>query len=222
MAASITSGALPEIACSEESIARSLDTSLAAGHETDEAILVRIQRGDKEALGIIFDRYSRLVMGLGLRILRDASEAQELVQEVFLYVYQKSAAFDVSKASLRTWLVQIAYSRAFNRRGYLKYRHFYDAHNVDDMTETLASSLSMEDYGESISMRKFVQAAFAELTERQQLTLQMFFFGGYSIKEISTCLQESIDNTRNHYRRGLGRLRQKMKILTKQVPATRA
>lgn len=222
MAASITSGALSGIAQSAERLSQAIDASQPAGRETDEAIMFRVQGGDKDALGSLFDRYSRLILGLGLRILRDASEAQELVQEVFLYVYQKSAAFDASKASLRTWLVQITYSRAFNRRGYLQCRHFYDAHNVDDMTESLASSLSMEDYGESLDLKKFVQAAFADLTERQRMTLQMFFFGGYSIKEISSCLQESIDNTRNHYRRGLGRLRQRMKILTKQTPAMKA
>src|SRR6266481_3472058 len=85
----------------------------------DEFVMRRIQSGDKQALGVLYDRYSRLILSVGLRILRDSSEAQELVQDVFLYVFQKSQDFNASKASLKSWIVQIAYSRAFNKREYL-------------------------------------------------------------------------------------------------------
>ena len=54
--------------------------------EADEAVIRRLQEGDKEALSLLFDRYSRLIMSVALRILRDLSEAEEVLQEVFLYV----------------------------------------------------------------------------------------------------------------------------------------
>lgn len=64
---------------------------------TDEAVMQRVQAGDKQALGIIYDRYSRLILTIGLRILKDVSEAQELLQEVFLQLFQSSSDFDATR-----------------------------------------------------------------------------------------------------------------------------
>ena len=96
----------------------------AVPESTDEVLMGRIQSGDKQALSVLYDRHARLILSVGLRILRDTSEAQELVQDVFLYVFQKSQDFDSAKSKLRSWLVQIAYSRAFNKREYLLLRRF--------------------------------------------------------------------------------------------------
>src|SRR5262249_42233094 len=65
--------------------------------DSDHAIIQQIQTGKKQALSLLYDRYARLILGVGLRILRDSSEAQELVQDVFLYVFQKSRDYDPSK-----------------------------------------------------------------------------------------------------------------------------
>ena len=82
----------------------------------DELLMLRIQSGDRQALGVLYDRYSALILSVGLRILRDTNEAQELVQDVFLYVFESNQQYDCSKGQLRSWLVQIGYSRAFNKR----------------------------------------------------------------------------------------------------------
>ena len=63
--------------------------------------------------------------GVAFRILRDASEADDLLQEVFLFVHRKANIFDPSKASVRSWIVQMTYQRAIDRRRYLQSRHFY-------------------------------------------------------------------------------------------------
>jgi len=84
---------------------------------TDLAIMQRVQSGEQQALSLLYDRYARLALGVGLRILRDSSGAQELVQDAFLYVFRKSQDFDPSKSCLRTWLIQIAYSRGCQQMG---------------------------------------------------------------------------------------------------------
>jgi len=184
---------------------KSLD---AAPELTDEIIMGFIQSGDKQALSALYNRHARLVLSVGLRILRDTSEAQELVQDVFLYVYQKSQDFDPAKAKLRSWLIQIAYSRAFNKREYLSLRRFYDYCEIEEVIDTVPSRFSAEKNGETLELRGLLQAAFAVLTELQRTTLEMYFWEGYSLREISARLKETHGNTRNHYYRGLERLRE--------------
>lgn len=200
---------------------RPAETNASTPEYADEAVMRRVQWGDKDALGLLFDRYSRLIFSVGLRILKDTSEAEELIQDVFLYVYEKSKIFDASKGSPRSWLVQIAYSRAFDKRRYLKRRRFYDYHHIDDVAESLASNWSLEDYEESARLKESMKKAVAELNERQRTTLQMFFFEGWSLKEISTHLDESLGNTRNHYYRGLEQLRERLKRSLSPSSATR-
>ena len=78
-----------------------------------------------EALSLLFRRYAHMVRAVAERILRDASEAEDLVQEVFLFVFRKGALFDPERGSARSWLAQVTYHRAFDRRRYLVSRHFY-------------------------------------------------------------------------------------------------
>ncbi len=82
----------------------------------DEALMCRIQRGDLEAFEVLFDRHSGLVLRVGTRLFRNGTEAEDLVQEVFLYLFRKSHVFDSSKGLVRSWLIQVTYSRAFNHR----------------------------------------------------------------------------------------------------------
>jgi RNA polymerase sigma factor (sigma-70 family) len=91
----------------------------------DETLLTRLQYGDQEALGSLFQRYALLVRGVASRILRDAAEAEDLVQDLFIYIQRKCAIFDSSKSSARSWIIQMAYHRAIERRRYLTTRQFY-------------------------------------------------------------------------------------------------
>src|SRR6266850_1984320 len=84
--------------------------------ESDECLAARVIDKDRDALAILFRRYSRLVRGIALRILGDASEADDLLQDVFLFVHRKVSVFDPNKASFRSWIVQMTYQRAIDRR----------------------------------------------------------------------------------------------------------
>lgn len=186
-----------------------LECSLVA--DEDELVMEQVQCGAPQALAVLYDRYARLVLSIGLRILRDTSEAQELLQDVFLYVFQKSQDFDSGKGAFRSWLVQIAYSRAFNKREYLTLRRFYDYCQIDETLDSAPSDFSPERLGHIAELKAILQSAAAELTEAQRTTLEMFFWEGYSLREISARLKETLGNTRNHYYRGLEKLREVLK-----------
>lgn len=83
--------------------------------DDDVALLQQIRSGDRAAIAELYDRYSRLLYGLILRILRDRAEAEEVLQEAFLQVWTRSDTFDASLGSPGAWLVRIARNRAIDR-----------------------------------------------------------------------------------------------------------
>src|SRR5258708_2121 len=99
---------------------------------TDEELLCRVGRGSKEAIALLFRRYRRGVLQIAGRILKDASEAEDLCQEVFVYLFQKAERFDPSKGTASSWIIQIAYHRAMNRRQYLAHRQHYNTQELDE------------------------------------------------------------------------------------------
>ncbi|MCI0720479.1 MAG: sigma-70 family RNA polymerase sigma factor, partial [Acidobacteria bacterium] len=168
------------------------------------------QEGDREALGELFDRHAGLVYGIGLRILKDAGEADDLVQEVFLFLFRKSALFNPAKGSARSWLVQVTYCRAFDRRDYLGTRAHYRQSAVEDCVATIGANGNMLSSAELFYWSSYLRRSFEELSNGQRQTLRLYFFEGYSLLEISEKLGETLVNVRHHYHRGLERLRKLM------------
>ena len=174
---------------------------------TDEELMVQLRERDSNALDVLFSRYARLVLGIALRILNDYSEAEELVQEVFFYVYQKAALFDSAKGSAKTWIVQIAFNRSLDRKAHLARRGFYAGTDIASLDDTLWGKTDLEKEIGSKLNREYLQRAFDELTEMQHRTLELFYFGGLELREISEKLNEPLGNVRHHFYRGLERLR---------------
>jgi len=168
--------------------------------------LARARAGEHDAVGILFERYACLVFGIGFRILHDHGEAQDLVQDVFLRLIEKSNNFDPSKGCARTWMVHVAYRRAFDRRSYLERRCFYSGTNVERQENALEEVLVEEQIAARVTGEQ-LHAAFEELSERQRATLELFFFEGCTLREVSARLGETLENTRHFYYRGLERLR---------------
>jgi RNA polymerase sigma-70 factor (ECF subfamily) len=189
---------------------------LNAGAETvdvrDEDLLARLKQEDKTALGLLFHRYARVLLRVARRILRDTSEAEDLVQDVFLYIERKCGMFDSSKSSARSWIVQMAYQRAFDRRRYLATRHFYKYEEIerDDRPSGRMMTLENDYSAETVYGRNGLTKVLAALSEEQRETLRLHFFEGYTFAEIGTKLGQPLWNVRHHYYRGLDKLRKQM------------
>jgi RNA polymerase sigma-70 factor (ECF subfamily) len=169
--------------------------------------MVCLQSHDHEALAELFRRHSRLVFSIGYRTLGDAGEAEEIVQDVFLYVYQRAAQFDENRGSAKAWIVQITHSRALDRRDFLQRRHFYVGTDVAEFADKLAGESDVERSAMSKWNLVQLEAALRDLPENQRRTLEMFFFEGLELREIALKLDESFENIRHHYYRGLQKLR---------------
>ena len=178
---------------------------------SDEALMASICNGDKEALALLFRRCARIVRGVVYRVLRDTSEADDMVQEIFLLIHRDCQTFDSSKGPARFWILQMAYRRAISRRRYLTSRHFYTHLDLDDAASQLADPrLSVGQLEDSIDgglENGGLQQAFEALAENQRQTLRLFFMEGYTLEEIAAKLGQSRGNVKHHYFRGLDRLR---------------
>ncbi|ADV84380.1 RNA polymerase, sigma-24 subunit, ECF subfamily [Terriglobus saanensis SP1PR4] len=177
------------------------------GPISDESLMAQVLGGHKEALAELFRRYSRLVFSIGVRVLRDAGEAEEIVQEVFFYVHQKVGQFDASRGMAKAWIAQIAHHRAIDRRGFLHRRHFYVGTDVTLLADTLAGNDNLEREIVSRLNRVHLQQAFEELSDKQRITLELYFFEGLELMEIAERMNESSENVRHFYYRGLQKLR---------------
>jgi RNA polymerase sigma-70 factor (ECF subfamily) len=180
---------------------------------SDEALMASICNGDKEALALLFSRYARLVRGVVYRVLRDTSEADDLLQDIFLFIHRKCGTFDSSKSSARSWIVQMTYHRAIDRRRYLQSRHFYTRVDLNGASEVLDPRSDMaEENGFACELvgNTTIQGLLDALTEDQRNTLSLHFYEGYTFAEIAAKLDQSLGNIRNHYYRGLEKLRKQM------------
>ena len=182
---------------------------------SDEELIEHVQAGKNDALGLLFKRYARSVRSVGERILRDNGEADDLVQEVFLYIHRKNALFDSSKGSARSWIIQVAYTQALLRRRDLKGHGRYVSGITDRMLETEQSKSNWADYDQTVEGlfgRNGWKRIVDDLTEDQRETLRLHFFEGYTFAEIAEKLGQSYANVRNHHYRGLEKLRKHLSV----------
>jgi RNA polymerase sigma-70 factor, ECF subfamily len=175
-----------------------------------EQLITQVSVGDREALSQLFRRFARPIRDVGSRILRDDTEAEDLVQEVFLYIHRKAALFDSAKGGARSWIFQIAYTQAFQRRRELKSHGLYASGIADSLREVEPTRNSGADYDQTVEgifgkngWRRIIET----LTEEQEETLRLHFFEGYTFAEIAEKLGQSYANIRNHHYRGLEKLR---------------
>jgi RNA polymerase sigma-70 factor, ECF subfamily len=173
----------------------------------DNELMAHLQRGQGDALAVLFDRYHRLVLSIALKIVRDRGEAEDVMQNVFLEIFRAAAQFDPGKGTTKTWLLQYAYHRSLNRRQQLAAKHFYREMDIEDL-ETLASERgSLFVRFSHPELKHLLRQGLASLNSRQRQVLELASYDGLSMSEIAHKTGESVSNVRHYYYRGLKRLR---------------
>jgi RNA polymerase sigma-70 factor, ECF subfamily len=175
---------------------------------TDEDVMEQLRNGNPDALPILFDRFHRLVLKIALRILRDAGEAEDVMQEIFLEIYNKAGQFDASKGTTKTWILQYAYHRSLSRRQYLTLRNFYDRHQTTELDVVESNRVDLSWRGLTFQeWGRVIQQGLATLNQKQRKTIELACFQGLLLREIAERTKESLPNVRHHYYRGLQALR---------------
>lgn len=182
--------------------------------DSDDHLLSRIADFDREALSLLFRRHARMVRVLAERILRDQGEAEDLVQEVFLFVFRRAALFDSGKGSARSWLAQVTYHRAIDRRRHLMSRHFYSGVELEEAIlrseEPLGRTTLYEDTIEAVLGKDTLRRIDESLSDDQRKVIHLHFVEGYTVAEIAEMIGQSVGNVRNHYYRALEKMRREV------------
>jgi RNA polymerase sigma-70 factor (ECF subfamily) len=218
MSSSFPATRFPTLPLSKEKEAAELiykDRSVSSEEPPDEALIARICSNDKEALGLLFRRYARLVHSIGKRTLRDPAEAEDFVQELFLHLFRKAHLYDRSKGSARGWIVQTSYYQALHRRAHLSTRPHYGSSEFDELESGVVVAPPIAGYersGEGLFGRDCWRELIECLTEDQWETIRLHFYEGYTFDEIGRIRKQTVVSVRHHFYRGLDRLRRRLQV----------
>ena len=166
---------------------------------SDADLLARLIAGDHSALAVLFDRYHRLVFSVAVRILRDEAEAEDVVQTVFLNIFESAINFDPLKGTLKVWLLQYAYHRTINRRRSLSSQGVH-------LWEELNSACERGQTPEMETLR-YCEQMLARLKPLQRQVLELTYFEGWTAQEIADLQRRAAAHVRNDLYRGLAKLR---------------
>lgn len=175
---------------------RSVDRGMEAATRDDAALLLQIQSGKQEAMSAFFDRYSSMVYTVALRVLKDFGEAEDVMQEIFIQVWQKPGAFVSGRGSLGGWLVVVARNRAIDR---LRRRKLSDP--VEEFA--LPSPANFAKDSERALLIEKIQAAMTKLPAEQRLPLELAFFEGLTHSEIAEKTGEPLGTIKTRIRLAL-------------------
>jgi len=170
-------------------------------------LVASIAAGVTEALATLYDRYSTLLMGLGMKILRDTQEVEDVLHDVFVEVWEKAGTYDPDRGSVRTWLCLRMRSRSLDRCKLARRKR------VDslDTSETAASAYLSIPTGQSDSEvlgRDKLHEALHDLPDSQQMVISLAYFKGLSCSEIASDLGVPIGTVKSRLagaRKGLQR-----------------
>lgn len=175
---------------------------------TDADLIEKLQAGDTDALGDLYDRYSPLVYGLALRMLGDRQEAEDLTHEIFLKLYQ-GCRYDQQRGTLGSYLMTVTRSRAIDRlRSHSNRRQILNRWQQD------LSPTGIKLPAEQASLKERqaqVKQALSQLSEMQRQVLELSYYEGLSQSEIAKRLQKPLGTVKSWARKGLLQLRDQLK-----------
>lgn len=173
-------------------------------------LLVRAAAGDQGAFTRLYDMLSPRVFGLILRVLVDRSQSEEVLQEVFLEVWQSAARFAPNKGQGRSWILTIAHRRAVDR-----VRSAQASADRDVRVGFRDLDVAHDGVAEEVELRiegRRVAQAVAALPEAQREALTLAYYGGYSQSEIAALVGAPLGTIKTRMRDGLSRLRNEMGV----------
>ncbi|HEV8550340.1 MAG TPA: sigma-70 family RNA polymerase sigma factor [Polyangiaceae bacterium] len=170
--------------------------------ESDAALVGRMARGDRAALASLYARHASRLLALAVHILRDRSEAEDLLHEVFLEAWQKAATYSEERGTVGAWLSLRARSRAIDRR-----RSAPRARSVP--LEALPGDGPVDPSGDParIQDQRRLSQAFAVMSADEQQVILLGYFEGLSSSEIAEQLGTPIGTVKSRTRSALAKLR---------------
>lgn len=178
----------------------------------DVALIRRMVEADETALGALYDRWARSLYSLVLHLLKDADEAEDVVEETFWQAWRKSDSYEPSKGAVSTWLLTIGRRKALDRLRSKK-RHREDPVGSDNTFAEIASSSPDPSQDlEGSELREHVRTALRELPAEQREVLELGYFGGLSQTEIADATGQPLGTVKTRMRLAMQKLREPLSM----------
>ena len=173
----------------------------------DVGLVIAVARYDRDALGEAYRRHAGAVFGLAQRMLWDRTVAEEIVQEVFLRIWEHPERFDRSRGSLRSFVLMDAHARCVDRLR-------ADARRKE-REERAARSVAVTNYDVDLeawdlTVTDQVREALTTLSESEREAIDLAYFGGHTYRDVARILQQPEGTVKSRIRTGLMRLRQQL------------
>ncbi len=182
--------------------------SRSAGEDraADVAVLQRMAAGDAGALAELYDRHARGVYSLALRVLQDAHDAEDVVQEVFSQAWRQATRYDAARAAAAAWLLNLTRSRAIDR---LRARRARPEAPVEPevMAGVPGREVGADEAAISEERARLVRRALEDLPLLQRVAVELAFYEGLTHGEIADRLEQPLGTVKTRIRLGLLRLR---------------
>jgi RNA polymerase sigma-70 factor, ECF subfamily len=176
----------------------------------DTELIRNIINNDEAALALLYDRYKTNLFGLLFRILQNHSEAEDVLQEVFVQVWQQAKNFDAKRGKPYSWLISITHSRAIDRLRYLKSRtQTTEKLKIDNPVYTCSK---IEQNLIFYKRHKLVRTALSQLPQNQRKLILMAYFEGYSQSEITKQTGIPLGTVKTRMRLGMNSLRDTLSV----------
>ncbi|NUQ28203.1 MAG: sigma-70 family RNA polymerase sigma factor [Acidobacteriaceae bacterium] len=166
----------------------------------DASLLALVQSGDEQAMASLYDRYSRVVYSVALRVLRDPGAAEDVLQDVIMQVWRNPERFQQTRGTLGAWLAVVARNRSIDA---LRRRRPTDS--VEDVI--LSSGFNLADEAERSALMEKARTVIQNLPAEQRKTLEMAFFDGLTHIEISEMTGDPLGTVKTRIRSALISLR---------------
>lgn len=178
---------------------------LEANRNLIAAALARIPGGDRAALQTVYRLTSAKLFGVALRILGERSEAEDVLQEVYVTVWRKAADFDASRASPMTWLIAVARNRAIDRlRASRQSRNMAP---IEAASEVADAAPTADDALEGAESKARLHGCLGELAEHENKALRGAFFDGNTYEELATRMKVPLGTMKSWIRRAMIKLK---------------
>jgi RNA polymerase sigma factor (sigma-70 family) len=180
-------------------------------HLSDEALVSLVARSDDDAFAELYDRYGSLAYGLARRVVRDASLAEDAVQDAFLTIWRTAARFSSERAPARVWILTLVHRRAVD----------LVRHHERRRTDPLPQHEETGDAGADETVwlglqRDRVRDALRQLPDQQREAIELAYYGGFTQSELAERLGQPLGTIKSRMFSGLARLRELLEDATSE------
>lgn len=178
----------------------------------DFALIQRMTQGDEAALGVLYDRYGRLIFSVAYGVVQNRETAEEVTLDIFTRAWEMADKYDPKQAKVTTWLTRMARNLAIDRLRREKVRPLHHSVSWSEVTVEPIRDRNQPETAVQLSLaQQRVRQAVASLPPAQQEALALAYFQGYSHGEIAQVLDQPLGTVKGRIRAAMKKLQTLLK-----------